>query len=79
MVVLVDRNNYKVLLEDVDLPGPALDPVVSPGDGVLPGLDGRGLLREPREPEGGEDVHSEQSVRELRGIGATLTCLCPPG
>ena len=59
MVVLVDGHHHEVLLEDVDLPGPALHLVVPPGQVVFPSLYRRGSLDEATEPVGGEDVNPE--------------------
>ena len=60
VVVLVDRHHHEVLLEDVDLPGPALHLVVSPRQWLLPSLYRRGCLDQTTEPVGGEDVNPEQ-------------------
>ena len=60
MEVLVDRNHHEILLEDVDLPGPALHLVVPPGQRLLLGLHWPGNLSEATEPVSGEDVNPEQ-------------------
>ena len=60
MEVLVDGHHHEVLLEDVDLPGPALHLVVPPGQRLLPVLDRGGSLDEATEPVSGEDVNPEQ-------------------
>ena len=65
MEVLIDGHHHEVLLEDVDLPGPALHLVVSPGQRLFLGLHRAGNLSEATEPVSGEDVNPEQIIIDI--------------
>ena len=63
--VLIDGHHHEVLLEDVDLPGPALHLIVSPGQRLFQGLHRAGNLSEATEPVSGEDVNPEQIIIDI--------------
>ncbi len=64
MRVLIHWNHNEILFKNIGLPGPALDPVVSPHGALFFGLDRRGFGGQAAVPEGSEHVHPREKIRD---------------
>ena len=60
MRVLVDRNHHKILLKNINLPGPAFNSIMTSNNPFLPCFNRRGFTGETTEPERCKYVNPEQ-------------------
>jgi len=62
MRVLVDRNHHKILLKDINLPGPPFNSIMASDNPFLPCFNRRRFTGKTTEPERGKYVNPDQLI-----------------